>query len=158
MKKAIGLFLVFLFILLASAPKTHAMGPINFYIRGGILTESDFSFSSVLGLAGANIDLNLGPVLMISPECDILLYNFSFNPVFITPGVLVNIRASSFFFGAGVNLPIIIGSGYSLEGDFLLKINAGFKTDFIKFQAFVLTPLENAFDFTIIGATFGFGF
>lgn len=158
MKKVFAVLLISVFLPLASAALCRADSPINFYIRGGVITESSFSFDPLIGLAGANIDINLGKVLMISPECDLLIYKFKFNPVFITPGVLLNVRASVAYFGAGLSLPLIIGSGYTLEGDFLLKFNAGFKADFIKIQAFMFTPLENAFDYTWFGATVGFGF
>jgi len=158
MKKRIFMLFIVILILLVSAHQSQAMGPFNFYVRGGILTESDFSFDNVLWLAGANLDLHLGPILMISPECDIIVYKFEFDPVFITPGVLLNLRAAGFYGGGGVTIPVIIGSGYTFEGDVLLKLNAGYKTDFLKIQFFVLTPFENAFDFTIIGATLGFGF
>ncbi|MBN1273830.1 MAG: hypothetical protein JXB26_16300 [Candidatus Aminicenantes bacterium] len=158
MKKLIFFLLLSVFMILATAPKSSADNPVNFYLRGGVITESSFSFNPLIGLAGANIDINLGEVLMISPECDLLIYQFKFNPVFITPGVLLNVRASVAYFGAGLSLPIIIGSGYTLEGDFLLKFNAGFKADFIKIQAFMFTPMENAFSYNWFGATVGFGF
>jgi hypothetical protein len=147
-----------LLILLGSARQAPAQGSIDFYIRGGILTESNFKFDDVLWLAGANIDFHFGPFLMLSPECDIIVYEFKFNPVFIMPGATLNLHFDGFFAGGGATIPIVFGSGYSYQGDVLLKLNAGFKTNYFKLQAFLLTPFEKAFDYTVIGATAGFGF
>lgn len=158
MKKAFYTALMALLILFASAQEGQAKGPINFYVRGGILTESNFEFDDILWLVGANLDFHFGPILMLSPECDIIVYEFKFNPVFIMPGATLNLYFDGFYAGAGATIPIIIGSGYSYEGNVLLKLNAGFKTNYFKFQAFLLTPFESIFDYTVIGATVGFGF
>ena len=158
MKKSFFLAFIILLILLASAQQGQAKGPLNFYIRGGILTESNFEFDNILWLVGANIDLHFGPILMLSPECDIIVYEFEFDPIFIMPGAILNLHASGFYAGGGVTIPLIIGSGYSFQGNVLLKLNAGFKTNYFKLQAFLLTPFKNLFDSTVIGATVGFGF
>jgi hypothetical protein len=158
MKKVFVLTLFVLMILLGFARQAQASGPINFYIRGGILTESNFKFDHILWLGGANIDLHFGPILMLSPECDIVIYKFEFNPVFIMPGATLNLHINGLYAGAGATIPIIIGSGYTYEGNFLLKLNAGFKTNYLKLQAFLLTPFENLFGYSVIGATLGFGF
>lgn len=158
MKKGLFMTLFVLMILLAFAQHMQASRPLNFYLRGGILTESNFKFNNYLWLVGANLDVQFGPVLMLSPECDVIIYKLEFNPVFIMPGVILNFHASGFYAGGGATIPIMIGSGYSYEGDILLKLNAGFKKNYFKIQAFLLTPFESAFDYTVIGATVGFGF
>lgn len=158
MKKGFFMASVALLILSASARQGQAMGPFNFYVRGGILTESNFEFDDVLWLVGANLDLHFGKILMLSPECDVIVYELKFNPIFIMPGAILNLRAGGFYAGGGAAIPIIIGSGYSYEGNVLLKLNAGFKSDSFKLQAFITTPFENLFDNILIGATLGFGF
>ncbi|OGD27880.1 MAG: hypothetical protein A2Y56_12485 [Candidatus Aminicenantes bacterium RBG_13_63_10] len=157
MKKTCLALLCAVALFLFAAPRSEAAGPLNLYIRGGILTTSDFSFNPVIGLVGANIDLNFG-ALSLSPECDLLIYQFSFNPIWITPGAILNFNLGPLYVGGGVVLPLIIGSGYTLEGNLLLKLNGGLKLGNYKVQAFLITPFENLFTFTLIGLTLGFGF
>jgi hypothetical protein len=159
MKKALSLMVCALALFAFTVSSAKAAGPFNFYIRGGIMTSSDFSFSSVLGLAGANIDFNFG-ALSLSPECDLLIYQFTFNPAFITPGVILNMNLAALYVGAGVVKPVMItGSGYTL-GDFLFKLNAGLKIGNLKLQAFVITAFDHFFSSgdTWVGATLGTGF
>jgi hypothetical protein len=156
MKKATLLAVCLAAFLMIFVSSAQAAAPLNFYIRGGIMTPSDFSFSPVLGLAGANIDFNFG-ALSLSPECDLLIYQFTFNPAFITPGVILNMNLAALYVGAGAVVPIMIGSGYTL-GNVLFKANAGLKIGGFKLQAFLITPFENLFADTWVGATFGAGF
>lgn len=146
--------------LVAIVPRTaSAAGPYNFYIRAGVITDQNLTFDPFLWTAGANLDLNLGPALMISPECDIIVYKFHFDPIWLTPAVTVNFRAANLYIGGGLAKFLIIGSGWTLSSDLLLKLNAGFKADTIKLQAYLLTPLsDEAFSEVLFGATFGFGF
>ena len=156
MKKAVVLAVCLAAFLVFFVPSAQAAGPLNFYIRTGIMTPSDFSFNPVFGLAGANIDFNIG-ALSLSPECDLLIYNFTFNPVWIMPGVILNMNLAALYVGAGVVVPVIIGSGYTL-GNMLLKLNAGVKIGNLKLQAFLLTSFDNLFVNTWVGATLGTGF
>jgi hypothetical protein len=146
--------------LVAMFPReASAAGPFNFYVRSGVLTDKNFSFDPFLWTIGANLDLNLGPILMISPECDVIVYKFSFNPVWLAPAVTVNFRASGFYAGGGIGKFLLIGSGYTLSSDLLLKLNAGFKTDSFKLQAYLWTPFsDEAFSDIVFGLTIGFGF
>jgi hypothetical protein len=153
MKKNLSIMVCALALFTFTVSSAKAAGPINFYIRGGIITPSDFSFDPIFALAGANIDINIGAA-SISPECDLLLYNFTFNPAILLPGVLLNFNLANFYIGAGAVLPLFIGSGYSFHGDVLFKANAGLKLGGFKLQAFALT----SFSETLIGATFGAGF
>lgn len=156
MKKAcLALFLAVI-LFAATAPKGEAAGPLNFYIRGGILFDN-YSGTVLSGLAGANLDLNFG-ALSLSPECDMIIYGFSFNPIIILPGALLNANLGPLFVGGGVNLPLIIGSGDTIEGNLLVKFNAGLKIANLKAQAFLLTSFADFFDWYILGATLGFGF
>jgi hypothetical protein len=157
MKKALIFVVCTLALLTLTVSSAKAAGPLNFYIRGGIVTPSDFSFDPIFGLAGANIDFNFG-ALSLSPECDLLIYNFTFNPVFIMPGVILNMNLAALYFGAGVTVPVVIGSGYTLQGDLIFKANAGLKFGSLKLQAFLITPFNNFFTYTWVGATLGTGF
>jgi hypothetical protein len=146
--------------LLAIIPETaSAAGAYNFYIRGGVITDQNFTFSPFLWTAGANLDLNLGSALVISPECDMIVYKFHFNPIWLAPAVTANFRAGGLFVGGGLAKFFIIGSGWTLSSDFLLKLNAGFKGETMKLQVYLLTPLsDEAFSTMLFGATLGFGF
>lgn len=159
MKKAMLGVLLILSLVAMFPREASAAGPFNFYVRGGVLTDQHFTFDPFLWTVGANLDLNLGPVLMLSPECDVIVYKFHFNPVWLAPAVTLNFRASAFYAGGGLGKFLVIGSGYTLSTDLLLKLNAGFKTDSFKLQAYLWTPLsDEAFSEMIYGATVGFGF
>jgi len=158
MKKATLLAVCLAAFLMIFVSSAQAAGPLNIYVRGGIMSLSDFSFNPVYGLAGANIDFNLG-ALSISPECDIQLYQFGFKPVTIMSGAILNMNLAALYFGAGLMLPVYIGSGYTLKGDLQFKVNAGLKFGSLKLQIFILTPFTNFFQFPCwAGATLGAGF
>ncbi len=159
MKKCLMVAMLVLAVMAAFPSSASAAGAYNFYIRGGVITDKNLTFDPFLWTAGANLDFNLGPALVISPECDIIVYKFHFNPVWLAPAVTLNFRAGNLFIGGGLAKFLLIGSGYTLSSDFLLKLNAGFKADTIKLQAYLLTPLsDEAFSEMDFGATFGFGF
>ncbi len=159
MKRFLIVALALLAAVAALPGTSSAAGPFNFYVRWGVMTDQSFSFSPFLWTGGANFDFNLGPALVLSPECDVLVYKFHFNPLWLTPAVTLNFRAKMFFAGGGLAKFLVIGSGYTLTSDFLLKLNAGIKTDTFKLQAYILTPLsDEAFDDLLIGATIGMGF
>lgn len=158
MKKVI-VSIVILLAVMAAVPQTaRAAGVYNFYIRTGLITEDDFSFSPLLWTAGANLDINLGPMLMLSPECDIIVHEFNFSPVWLTPAVTLNLRFSGLFVGAGLAKFVAIGSGYTLSSDFLFKLNGGFKTDSFKLQVYTLSSFDSLFSDMVVGFTLGFGF
>lgn len=156
MKKTLVILLGAAALVMIAAPRAEASGPFNFYIRGGILYDN-YSGTVLSGLAGANLDLNFG-ALSLSPECDMILYGFSFNPIILLPGAILNANLGPLYVGGGLSLPLIIGSGTTIEGDLLAKLNGGLKFSNLKAQVFLLTPLSDFFGFYILGATLGFGF
>lgn len=159
MKKLIVVAVILSSALAVLPRPAEAAGAYNFYIRAGVVTDQNFSFNPFLWTIGANLDLNLGPTLMISPECDMIVYRFHFDPIWLAPAVTVNFRLSYLYAGAGLAKFLIIGSGYTLDSDLLLKLHAGFKTDSFKLQVYVLTPLTTeAFNDLLFGMTAGFGF
>jgi hypothetical protein len=159
MKKLFGIALIGLSLIAFLPRPASAAGPMNFYVREGVLTDQHFSFSPFLWSVGANLDFNLGEALFIAPECDVIVYKFRFNPVWLAPAVTINFRASHFFAGGGVGLFAVLGSGYSLYSDALLKLNAGIKSDTFKFAVYLWTPLsDEAFSEMLFGANIGFGF
>ena len=158
MKKALVLGLAAA-ALLTLLPAPAAAGPTDFYARYGILTDKNFSFSPLLWMLGVNLDFNLGPALFVAGEADVIVHKFTFNPVWVTPAVTLNLRMSNVFIGAGVAKMIIGGSGYTLTSDMLLKFNAGLKTESLKLQVFAYTTFEDILGAdTWVGLTMGFGF
>ena len=158
MKKVI-VAIVILSAAVAALPQTgQAADLFNFYVRTGLITEDDFSFSPLLWTVGANFDFNLGPMLILSPECDLIVHQFNFSPVWLTPAVTLNLNLSGLYVGAGLAKFIMIGSGYTLTSDFLFKLNGGFKTDSFKLQVYTLSSFSHLFSDMAVGFTLGFGF
>jgi len=157
MKKTVVITLLGLALLAALPTQAKAAGPLNFYIRFGVITDNHATFDPFLWTMGANFDFNLSENLFISADADMIIYKFNFKPVWLTPSVLLNFRFSNFYVGAGVSKFVLIGSGYSLSSDLLFKINAGFKSNAFKLQVFAYSPFG---DFGVfgLGANLGFGF
>ena len=161
MKKTVALALCLVALLAFGASSAQAAGPLNFYIRGGILIPCTSGFAPYYGLAGANLDLNLGR-LSISPECDIQIENlldFTFSDVSLLPGVILNINLANFYIGAGLVQPIRLIAGLDPIKPWLnIKANAGIKLGGFKLQLFGLDTIENFLDHIMVGATLGAGF
>jgi len=158
MKKVIVSVVILLVVIAAVPQSARGEGVYNFYIRTGLITDDSISFSPLLWTIGANFDFNLGSMLMISPECDIIVYKFNFNPLWLTPAVTLNLNFSGLFLGAGIAKFIVLGSGYTLSSDFLFKLNGGFKTDSFKLQLYALSSFDSIFSDMTVGFTLGFGF
>jgi hypothetical protein len=158
MKKTI-IAVIFGIALLAALPAAaRAAGPVNFYIRLGVITDQNATFNPFLWTAGANLDINLSDSFFIAADADIIVHKFNFDPLWLTPSVLLNLRVSSFYIGAGVSKFVIISGSSTLTSDFLFKANAGLKMDGFKLQVFLYTPFNEMFKDMGIGANIGFGF
>jgi hypothetical protein len=158
MKKAVVMALLGLAVLAALPSQARAAGPINFYIRFGVITDQNATFNPFLWTAGVNFDFNISDFLFLSADTDMIVYKFNFNPLWLTPSVMLNLRVSDFYLGGGISKFFILGSGYSLQSDWLFKANAGFKGNSYKLQFFAYTPFDNFFKHFGIGANIGFGF
>jgi hypothetical protein len=145
--------------LLAALPSpARADWPVNFYIRFGVITDKTASFNPLLWSAGLNFDFYLSDFLFIAAETDMIVYKFEFSPLWRTPAVTLNLKLSDFYVGAGVSKFIIIGSGSTLQSDWLFKADAGFKGNSYKLQFFVYSPFDNLFKDYGLGFTLGLGF
>ncbi len=132
---------------------------MNFYINFGLWTDDSFSFSDYMWSAGANLDIHIGPLFMITPECDIIVYKFDFDPVILAPAVMANIKLKNFFFGLGITKWFLIGDSVgSIEGDFALKMNLGLRTNNLRITLFGVSYFNNFFDYVLFGISLGFGF
>jgi len=158
-KLAIGctLFLMVLILVPQQSPAQDV--GMNFYINFGVITDDSFSFNDWLWSGGAQLDLHIGPLFMLSPECDVIIYRFEFDPVILAPGVIANIKLSNFFLGAGLTKWFLIGSSVpTFESDFALKANIGLRTSNLKFTLYGISYFDGFLDYLIIGLTLGFGF
>jgi len=157
MKKALIIALLGLAALAALPSQARADGPMNFYIRIGVITDKNATFDPFLWTAGVNFDFNFTDFLFLSADTDMIVYKFNFKPVWLTPSVMLNLKFAAFYIGTGISKLFMLGSGYTLESDLLFKANAGIKANFFKLQVFAYSPFGNLGVFGI-GANIGFGF
>jgi hypothetical protein len=135
---------------------------VEFSLNLGVMTDlgSDGSFSEALFTFAPQIDIHLSPALMLSPEVMVITDDsFSFNPLLLYPGVLLNYTArGGFFAGAGVVLPVVFWEGESDTGDLLPKINLGYRGNHFNLTAYLLTDTESLFKYNLIGLSAGYRF
>ncbi len=129
----------------------------TFGVNFGIMTDDGFSFDPLLWTAGAEIDLQLGQYLMLSPEVTLVGNGFKFKEFLLFPGAVLNFTPSNFFIGGGLVKGIYIGSGETfVSDDFALKLNAGLFSRNLKLTAYVITDFDSLFKNMVVGATLGF--
>ena len=125
----------------------------------GIVTDDSFSFDYYLWAVGANFDFSINDLFMISPEVNVMTYKFEFSTFLLEPAVLANVKLGTFFAGAGLTKLFVISGGEAGDlTDFALKLNAGFRSENLKFRVFIITPFEDIFGSNIVGAQIGIGF
>lgn len=123
----------------------------------GIMDTDQFTFNPLLWSAGAELDIQLGEFLMLSPEATLVGNGFKFKDFLLFPGVVLNFTPSNFFIGGGLVKGIYIGSGETFVADeFSLKLNAGLFTKNLKLTAYVITAFDSLFDGMLVGASLGF--
>jgi hypothetical protein len=155
MKKALFAILMIVAVAFAGAPKAEAQSlSLNF----GTVTDSSLSFKPFLWLAGATIDIPLGPILSLCPEGSIVVHDFDFGAFFFAPAVMLNVNAAGLYVGAGVTKLFLVGSEVSgaPSSDFSLKLNAGFQGSSLRLNVFLITSFKDAFKSSAVGATLGF--
>jgi len=154
MKKAI----VLLSGLLLASGVFAAGSQMNFSINFGAMTDDSFSFDFYYPGVGAELDIQVGNVLMISPEITLYSIKFEFDTLLLYPGAIVNFTPGGFFVGGGVVKPIAISGGDTWTTDFALKLNAGFISKSMKLTAYLITSFDSLFDGMLVGANLGFRF
>jgi hypothetical protein len=135
-----------------------ANSAVRFGLNFGVQTDDSFSFDPFYWTVGAELDFQFGSLLMFSPEVMLVGSGFEFKEFILYPAAILNITASSFFFGGGVAKGFYIGSGMSGSTDFLLKLNAGLATRSVKLTAYALMAFDSLFKDMVVGATLGFRF
>ena len=158
--KKLGVLLLgfFLFFLVSGQPLKAQAGTVDVFFNSGIVTDDSFSFDPLLWTGGINLDFYITDYLTLSPECYIIIYQLEFDPIWIAPAILANLRFSSIFIGAGITKWFIVGEGYTMSTDFSLKMNAGFQVHHLRLTAFVVSAFDHFLKDMTVGATIGFGF
>jgi hypothetical protein len=159
MKKALaaGAMIFVIFIWYPQHTQAQDIG-MNFYINFGVITDDSFSFNDWLWSGGAQLDFHIGSLFMISPECDVIIYRFNFDPVTLAPGIIANIKLSNLFLGAGVTKWFIMGDPVGpILDELAFKANVGIRTSNLKISLYAVTYFDQFFESTIIGITMGFG-
>lgn len=155
MKKALVLFAA---LLLASGLFAAGDG-LNLALNFGVMTDDGLSFKPFLWTAGAELDLQLGDYLMLSPELTLVENGFKFKGFLFFPGAVLNFTPGSFFAGGGLVKGVYIGSGETfVQDDFSLKLNAGLLSRNLKLTAYLITSFDDLFGDMQVGASLGFRF
>ncbi len=155
-------------LLILSVVLASAFGAVNLmaqasemdlFVNLGVLTDDKFKFNPFLWSGGLNLDINLGSMLMVSPECHAVFQEFKFDTIWLVPGGILNVRYGLIFAGAGITKWLKL-TGTITNPDLQLKINAGFKGQKYRLVAFLETPFNDLFAAGTItfGAAFGFKF
>lgn len=163
MKKVMVMVLAVGLVVALGTGQAFAQGKkVEFSLNLGVMTDlgPDYSFSEALFTFAPQVDIHLSPALMLSPEVMVITDDgFSFDPLLLYPGVLLNYTAKGgFFAGAGVVLPVIFWEGESDTGDLLPKINLGYRGRHFNLTAYLLTDTESLFKYNLIGLSAGFRF
>ena len=160
MKKLTMVVLVSVLIAAFGAQSLKAQAnEMDLYVNVGVVTDNEFTFDPFFWSAGVNLDVNLGKMLMFSPECDVIFFKFKFKDMWLAPGAILNVRYGLLFAGAGVTKWFKL-AGNVLNSEFMMKLNAGFKGKQYRLAAYIETPFNDFFaKYAIIfGATLGFRF
>ncbi|MCR4408741.1 MAG: hypothetical protein QHH43_02560 [Candidatus Saccharicenans sp.] len=120
-------------------------------------SEGD-SFSDFLFSLGAQVDWRLGSSFMLSPEVQVLTYRFHFDYVLVDPGLVLNYTSKSFFAGAGLIFPILVGEGETWTGKLSPKLNIGYSGRHLVLAGYLITNAENLFKENLVGFTLGYKF
>lgn len=163
MKKVMVMVLAVGLVVALGTGQAFAQGKkVEFSLNLGVMTDlgPDSSFSEAMFTFAPQVDIHLSSALMLSPEVMVITDDgFSFDPLLLYPGVLLNYTAKGgFFAGAGVVLPVIFWEGESDTGDLLPKINLGYRGSHFNLTAYLLTDTESLFKYNLIGLSAGFRF
>ena len=163
MKKLMVMVLAVGLVVALGTGQAFAQGKkVEFSLNLGVMTDlgSGSSFSEALFTFAPQVDIHLSPALMLSPEVMVITDDgFSFSPLLLYPGILLNYTAKGgFFAGAGVVLPVIFWEGESDTGDLLPKINLGYRGNHFNLTAYLLTDTESLFKYNLIGLSAGYRF
>ena len=129
---------------------------LAFNLNIGVQTSSSFDAGFFRFTLGGGLDFQLEEIITISPEFQLWIH--SFETYQINPGAILNLRFNTFFVGGG----LVISFNY-YENDFedvqwLLKINAGYRSKYSKLTIYLIPPFKNFPEEILIGASIGIVF
>lgn len=160
MKKTITIFTIVMLCVVLS-PKLEAQEgtSANFYLNFGIMTDDSFKFDPFYWYMGGNLDIHLGEYLMLSPEANLITYNFNFETFLLEPALLLNVKLGTMFVGGGIAKLFILGGEETFGSDLFLKLNVGFSDGSgVRLKLFANMLFDNLFKNMLIGAQIGIGF
>ena len=152
MRKLIPFILIIIILITFSTVQLRG-DSWKFFGNFGIMTDDSFTFTDYMWYFGANIDFSFNKLIMLSPEINAITYKFNFEAFFIEPAVLLNIKLGTFFAGGGLTKMLLISGSYQGSSDFALKLNAGFRSNHMRFRVFLITPFNDLLQDNLVGPT-----
>jgi hypothetical protein len=135
---------------------------VSFSLNVGIQTNltSESPFENLWFSLDTRFGIAIGKSLEISPEVMAAAYDdFSFDEIYLYPGVMLNYKLGNFFIGAGAVLPIIFYIGEVDSYNPAPKVNFGYRRGNLILTVYIFTWIMEDFGFleyNQIGATVGF--
>lgn len=158
MKKSLLVIIIFIIMVSTATNLKAKEQDFGIFANFGIMASDDFKFDPFLWYFGGNFDFYISDNIMISPEANLIMQDFNFETFLLQPAVMLNVKLSNLFVGGGIQKIFLIGGTESFSTDFGLKLNAGFRSDNIKFTFFATMAFDSLFEDMLIGAQIGLGF
>ncbi|MEN8152432.1 MAG: hypothetical protein ABFR75_00290 [Acidobacteriota bacterium] len=154
MKRLILLF-VLVFILLFFNSTELKGGDEELFHKYGILAGD--SFRDLYFYFGVNADVHLSEGFMISPEINLITRPVC-KVIYLEPALILNIKAKTFFFGAGPMKLFLIAGDKIIPSFWGLKLNFGFRANDMIFRFIQFSPFNDLFKDNYFGIQVGFEF
>ncbi len=158
MKKTLPILIVAIILMMSISSLDAKKKDFGISANFGIMAADDLTFDPFLWYFGGNLDFYISNNLILSPEANLIMQDFNFETFLLQPAIILNLKFSNLFVGGGIQKIFLIGGTKSFSTDLGLKLNAGFKSDNIKFTFFATMPFDSLFEDMIIGAQIGLGF
>jgi|GEM_PF-2577020 len=155
--KRLKIMLVLVLMVILTLPALATVRTV-WRIHGGGMTDRDFNLAPIWGVIGGNFDIVLKDTFIISPEFFFIVPDYNFKNIYLSPGVTADVKINDFFVGGGFvkMLPIReTDLDLLLKDDFMLKLNAGIRSERFIFSVFALMHLDNLFNDMHVGITLG---
>jgi hypothetical protein len=155
-KKVMTVFLVMGFLAgaaFAQAPEKKA----TFNVNAGVVGAT--GWGSVFFSLGMGVDIAVGKHWTVSPEVQMITYQFRFEAVILAPAILLNYSPKgNFFVGAGLGLPILVSGDVSEAGQLCAVANVGYRGNHFFISGYFATAFEGMFSSNFFGARIGYRF
>jgi hypothetical protein len=125
------------------------------YFQGGTMTPDSFKFDVFWADLGFNLNVLLGDLVIITPECDLVIQDLKFKKMQLAPALIGNLKIGNFFIGAGPTKWFKLGAE-SVTSDWMLKINLGLTKYRMIYTLFAIVDFSNDSYNSLIGIKLGF--